>query len=63
MYFLNLTEVLNSTTYIFLLQGADPFGFGEDPIFGQGKVKMSGQACHTVTKRVGNMVTTYTQCS
>ena len=44
-------------------KGADPFGFGEDPIFGQGKVKMSGQSCHTVTKKVGNMVTTYTQCS
>jgi hypothetical protein len=47
------------------LQGADPFGFGGDPIFGGhgGKVKMAGQQCHTVTKQVGNMITTYTQCS
>jgi hypothetical protein len=47
-----------------VFQGGDPFGFGGDPIFGQGgKVKTAGQQCHTVTKRVGNMVTTYTQCS
>jgi DnaJ-class molecular chaperone len=44
-------------------KGADPFGFGGDPIFGGGKVKTSGQQCHTVTKQVGNMITTYTQCS
>lgn len=46
-------------------KGADPFGFGSDPIFGGqgGKMKTSGQQCHTVTKQVGNMITTYTQCS
>jgi len=51
-----------------------PFGkhddsdmFGRDmDMFGSSNVKMesrNGQRCKTVTQKVGNMVTTYTQCS
>ncbi len=42
------------------------FGFG-DTFFGNIKYPSSSgsqrQSCHRVTQKVGNMVTTYTQCS
>lgn len=51
-------------------QGEDIFGFG-DSFFGGGgnnngaNVRRSSQQqkCKTVTQKIGNMVTTYTQCS
>lgn len=51
----------------------DPFGsgnsffggshFGERQVQGQRTYSSSGGRCKTVTQKIGNMVTTYTQCS
>lgn len=43
--------------------GSIPFGFhGGNSMFGSGGSGRQ-QSCHTVTQKVGNMITTYTQCS
>jgi len=57
------TFIFKMIKVIKLFQGEDPFGFGGEPFGHPGMKSRGSQQCHTVTKKVGNMVTTYTQCS